>query len=66
MLDFLISIFIDIALFKIGSIFIFIITFGRCRISINNCLYPYAVSFLGLIVLIALIVLGLYFFKQIP
>ena len=64
MLDFLIDLFIDIILFKTGFVFLFIITFGRYRVSINNCSYPDAVSFLGLIVLIILIILGYFLFNQ--
>ena len=64
MLDFLIDLFIDIILFKIGSVFLFIITFGRYRVSMNNCSHPYAVSFLGLIVLITLIIFGYFLFNR--
>ena len=64
MLDFLIDLLIDIVLFKIGSVSIFIITLGRYRVSMNNCSYPYAVSFLGLIVLIILIIFGYFLFNQ--
>ena len=63
MLDFLIDLVIDIILFKIGSVSLFIITFGRYRVSINDCSYPDAVSFLGLVVLIILIIFVYFLFS---
>ena len=57
MIEFIFDLLLNVVCFKIGALFIRVISFGRYAPTAEHCPYPYAVAFIGFAVVLVIVLL---------